>query len=65
IEQLIENLWRCGFFMDDWALSVYESNNKISRAPFKISSVVRQGADGIYDGYNALVYLKINEMILC
>jgi hypothetical protein len=65
VEQLIENLWRCGFFLDDWALSVYETEHKISRAPFKISSIVRQGGDGIYDGYNALVHLKINEMILC
>ena len=41
------------------------AREKISKSPFKLSSIVRRGGDGIYDGYNSLVYLKINEMILC
>ena len=65
VERLIENLWRCGYFMDDWSLSVYQSNHKISKSPFKLDSIVRAGGNSIFDGYNTLIHLKINEAVLC
>lgn len=64
IRSLAENLWARGFFLNDWANSVYHETGKISQIPYKIPSTIRKGSDSIYDGCNSLVYMTVNEMIL-
>lgn len=65
VTKLTENLWECGFFMSNWSKSYYYHRHKISSDEFHLPFTLVNGNNGIYDGFNALLFMKIVEMIFC
>ena len=63
--KLIVDLWKCGWFLSDWATSLYLNSGKISQANFHLHPDLYRGGDSMIDGTRAFNILKMIRSTIC
>lgn len=63
--ELTLNLWNCGWFLTDWATSLYFRTKRMSRTHFIIHQDVYRGGDSMVDGLKALRIFRMIDRTTC
>ena len=63
--KLIVDLWKCGWFLSDWATSLYSKSGKMSRTHFHMHPDLYLSGDSMIDGLRSLEILRMINLTIC